>query len=178
MNKPEKEHWLKGPNQIRKFKATNDLVLAIPCLLLSAFLDDALDYWPARICISLGVFLILRAGHIWFRPSFTSQSNEMHASDSNATGYPTPDHIAAHKRSSIHRAEVLASEICGCFHCRATFPPTEIEDWVDERPMGDGNSSHGETALCPKCGIDSVIGSASGFPITPDLLRRMNAHWF
>ena len=35
-----------------------------------------------------------------------------------------------------------------------------------------------QTALCPKCEIDSVIGSASEFPITKDFLERMHAHWF
>jgi hypothetical protein len=49
------------------------------------------------------------------------------------------------------------------------FPPTEIKEWCD-----DGN-----TAICPRCGIDSVIGDASGFPITsPDFLARMNHYWF
>ena len=33
-------------------------------------------------------------------------------------------------------------------------------------------------ALCPACGIDSVLGSASGFPVTPEFLGRMNACWF
>lgn len=28
----------------------------------------------------------------------------------------------AHKRSSRHRAEVLASTTCGCFYCRPHFP--------------------------------------------------------
>jgi hypothetical protein len=37
---------------------------------------------------------------------------------------------------------------------------------------GDG------TALSPECGIDSVIGSASGYPVTLDFLRRMQEHWF
>lgn len=101
----------------------------------------------------------------------------MSAPDSHPTG-SSPELIAAHERSSLHRAEVLASDICGCFYCQATFPPTEIKDWVEERPNGGGISSHGETALCPSCGIDSVIGSASGFPITPDLLQRMKGHWF
>lgn len=101
----------------------------------------------------------------------------MTASDPNPTG-SSPDQIAAHKRSSLHRSEVLSSEICGCFYCQATFPPAEIEDWVDERPTDEGISVPGVTALCPKCGIDSVIGSASGLPITPDFLQRMNAHWF
>ena len=55
------------------------------------------------------------------------------------------------------------------FICLAEFEPEAIADWVDES---------GVTALCPKCGIDSVIGSASGFPITRDFLEQMRKHWF
>jgi hypothetical protein len=79
---------------------------------------------------------------------------------------------AAHKHSSRHREEILSSEICGCFHCKQTFLPSEIEDWTDEIGADD------VTALCPKCGIDSVIGSASGFPLTKDFLQEMHQHWF
>lgn len=69
---------------------------------------------------------------------------------------------------------MLASGVCGCFCCLRTFPPAEIEEWVDEDPR----TGIGRTALCPHCGIDSVIGSASGFAITPELLQRMQAYWF
>jgi hypothetical protein len=72
------------------------------------------------------------------------------------------DIIAAHKHSIHHREEVLSSDPCGCFYCLAVFPPSEILEWVDEI------ESIGQTALCPKCGIDSVIGSNSGYPIEPD----------
>jgi len=35
------------------------------------------------------------------------------------------------------------------------------------------------TALCPHCGIDSVIGSASGYPVSePQFLKAMHDHWF
>jgi hypothetical protein len=85
--------------------------------------------------------------------------------------------IAAHKHCSRHREEVLASECCGCFTCRAVFSPSEILDWVDEDPSGEGISSQGATALCPRCGIDSVIGSLSGYPITTEFLEQMNKHW-
>jgi hypothetical protein len=34
------------------------------------------------------------------------------------------------------------------------------------------------TADCPRCGIDAVIGSASGFPITSEFLSSMNGRWF
>ncbi len=34
------------------------------------------------------------------------------------------------------------------------------------------------TALCPYCGIDSVLGDNEGFPITQEFLRTMNNEWF
>lgn len=85
-----------------------------------------------------------------------------------------PDHIRAHTHSIRHREEILASEVCGCFYCLATFPPPEIEEWVDVNEA----SPEGDTALCPRCGIDSVIGSESGYPITPEFLSTMRQHWF
>lgn len=30
----------------------------------------------------------------------------------------------------------------------------------------------------PRCGIDSVIGSAAGFPLTKEFLFQMHARWF
>lgn len=82
---------------------------------------------------------------------------------------------AAHDRSSRHRAEVLTSVICGCFYCRSTFEPGDIGEWVDAVDDGDGL---GQTALCPHCGVDSVLGSQSGYPITPEFLATMHQYWF
>ena len=78
----------------------------------------------------------------------------------------------AHTHSIRHRAEVLASEMCGCFYCCSTFPPGRVEEWVDTI---DGE---GQTALCPQCGIDSVIGDRSGFSISEVFLGRMKKYWF
>ncbi len=79
-----------------------------------------------------------------------------------------PDHIEAHKYSSRHRHSLMKSDLSGCFYCLAIFNPSKIVDWTDE----------GTTALCPKCGIDSVIGSASGFPIQTEFLKSMQRYWF
>ena len=80
----------------------------------------------------------------------------------------------AHQHSFKNREEIVKSELCGCFYCEAVFAPSEIEDWVDE----DKNNI-GQTALCPKCGIDSVIGSKSGFPVNEKVfLREMHKYWF
>jgi hypothetical protein len=80
---------------------------------------------------------------------------------------------AAHKHSNFHKKEILKSDICGCFYCKKTFLPTEIRGWCDESNL------KGSTALCPKCGIDSVLGSKSGYPVGDvEFLKEMNDHWF
>jgi hypothetical protein len=79
----------------------------------------------------------------------------------------------AHKASIFHQNQIWQSEVCGCFYCISTFTPDKIEDWADE------NDHRGATALCPKCRIDSILGSASGFPVTEnDFLIQMNKYWF
>ena len=84
-----------------------------------------------------------------------------------------PSYITAHKHSSHHRQEILESEQGGCFYCLAVFPPSAIEEWVDT-----DEHEVGQTALCPQCGIDAVIGSKSGYPITKAFLQAMEEHWF
>ena len=81
---------------------------------------------------------------------------------------PSNPVAAAHKHSSNHRDDIEKSDQCGCFYCLEIFSPTEILDWVDD----------GSCALCPRCGIDSVIGEKSGYLITREFLRKMNDYWF
>lgn len=76
--------------------------------------------------------------------------------------------VAAHKHSSRHRAEIEASTRCGCFFCFRTYPSTDIRAWTDAN----------QTALCPRCGVDSVIGSASKHRLDDAFLRGMHAHFF
>src|SRR5690242_9430689 len=82
---------------------------------------------------------------------------------------------AAHAHCALHRAEVERSEVCGCFYCEAIYPPSEIAQWIQDRNVV--RNATGETAICPRCGIDSVIGSASGYPIDSAFLKQMHARW-
>lgn len=86
----------------------------------------------------------------------------------------------AHAHSANHRLELEASLLCGCFHCLSIFAPAAIDEWIDSPPDApdDGAQDDGTTALCPRCGIDSVIGSASGYPITVEFLGAMRRVWF
>ena len=87
----------------------------------------------------------------------------------------TPDIIRAHRHSSHHRDEILASDQCGCFCCSRVFPPGEIQFWTDYL---SNENAIGQTATCPYCGVDSVIGSESGYPVTKSFLQQMKEHWF
>ena len=79
------------------------------------------------------------------------------------------DIIVAHKFSSNHKEELQKDKLCGCFYCLKIFDPKEIKFWIK-----DTNG----TALCPYCGIDSVIGAHSGFPVTTEFLSEMRKYWF
>jgi len=87
----------------------------------------------------------------------------------------------AHARSSRHRSELEASDACACFYCCETFLPSEISEWIEDHwkdgvPMEAADKG---TAICPHCGIDSVLGSASGLPVSdPAFLRAMHDFWF
>ena len=76
---------------------------------------------------------------------------------------------AAHDHCTNNKKELEHSKKCGCFHCLAVFSPKKIDRWIDSRA---------DTALCPFCGIDAVIGDASGYLVTKAFLKVMHDYWF
>ncbi len=73
-----------------------------------------------------------------------------------------------HKYSNNHREELSHDKKSGCFYCLKIFSPKKIKRWIDNN----------QTALCPYCDIDSIIGESSGFPITKSFLKQMHKYWF
>ena len=53
------------------------------------------------------------------------------------------------KLSTNNRETIKDDTHCGCYFCLSTFKGSDIEEWTDE----EGSY----TALCPHCGIDSVL---------------------
>jgi hypothetical protein len=74
----------------------------------------------------------------------------------------------AHRHAMRNRGELEKSKACGCFYCERVFSPAGITEWIDD----------GETAMCPYCGIDAVLASASGFELSKKFLHRMCERWF
>jgi hypothetical protein len=90
------------------------------------------------------------------------------------------DLLAAHRHTTNNRAEVEASSQCGCCYCMQTYRPDEIVAWsgLDVSSFDDPQTLNAGTALCPRCGSESVIGDASGYEIGPPFLTRMHDAWF
>jgi hypothetical protein len=88
-------------------------------------------------------------------------------------GPQTEDYLkTAHQFAAANEDQLKKSKLAGCFHCLQIFKADEI-DW--------GNSlidRGGRTAQCPYCGIDSIIGDASGFPLQAATLQQMRVRWF
>jgi hypothetical protein len=62
-----------------------------------------------------------------------------------------------------NKDDINRSQTVGCYHCLAVFESKDIKEYTDE----------GETVLCPKCGIDSVLPE-----IDQDILKKINLFFF
>ena len=78
--------------------------------------------------------------------------------------------LQAHKQSYANKNRIRSAKVCGCFCCMKMFAPDLVVDWSLDTPD--------ETAICPYCGIDSVIGDNEGFPLTETFLKTMYEEWF
>lgn len=80
-------------------------------------------------------------------------------------------YLKAHKASFKNMKDLKNDTLCGCFYCLEIYNPKEIVEFVEE--------DNGEkTAICPYCGVDSVLGKSSGYPINKQFLGMMFKQWF
>jgi hypothetical protein len=74
----------------------------------------------------------------------------------------------AHHHCTSNETALAISNLAGCFYCCQIFPAAQVTEFLEIE----------QTAICPKCGIDSVIGDVSGLAITAMFLERMHDYWF
>ena len=74
----------------------------------------------------------------------------------------------ASQYSKNNKEQIEVSVQAGCYYCLSIFAPKEIYEYCDS----------GTTVLCPKCRIDSVIGSNSGYSIDLSTLKKLHEYWF
>lgn len=74
-----------------------------------------------------------------------------------------------HRKSFLNWASVEKSSFCGCFYCLSMFPAEEAVKLEE----GEGNAC----ALCPRCGVDSVLGDVE-VALTSELLHELHSFAF
>ncbi|MCL4488985.1 MAG: hypothetical protein M1570_12760 [Chloroflexi bacterium] len=84
------------------------------------------------------------------------------------------DFLFVNEHVAHNRKEVAASETCGCIFCLGIFSPEDM--WEDERayPRATDLRAKLDYVRCPRCDMDMVIGSASGYPITAGLPEQLH----
>src|SRR4051812_49015519 len=80
--------------------------------------------------------------------------------------------------SGHHRELMERSERAGCFHCQKIFSPVEIVAWIEGRQLETNNLEDGVSALCPRCGVNTVLPSAADIVLDRSLLAAMRYHYF
>lgn len=75
-----------------------------------------------------------------------------------------------HQLSIYNEDRLKSSHRAGCFSCKIILQINEIKDWVDNPPN--------RTALCPHCGIDSVLAEERDLELSGALLEAMHEYFF
>ena len=73
-----------------------------------------------------------------------------------------------HTYSVHNRDRIAVSSKCYCFHCKAIMESREILRFAD----------NGQTAICPKCSIDSILPDSIDEPLDKTIIVEMNEYWF
>lgn len=115
---------------------------------------------------------------IWVNPKdyigrmsqrWQDEALRIYMSSSNKTNIDwEKDPVRAHVCCTHNRKELEKSSKCGCFYCLKIYDSKEIVNWTDG----------GSTAVCPYCGVDSVLYENSFYPVTEEFLKAMKKRWF
>ena len=92
-----------------------------------------------------------------------------------------PELEIVHKFSYLNRDSIEKEAVlCGCFYCCEIFLPDKIVEWCDKSIKRGGDGIRERTALCPFCGIDSVLSwfPESHYPVDKNFLDMMSAYFF
>jgi len=88
--------------------------------------------------------------------------------NNNFENHPERDYIKAHEHCTNNKKSLKKDKKCGCFFCLSIYNPAEITEWLPNE----------NTALCPYCGVDSVIPESSGYKLDKFSLKIMHDFWF
>lgn len=72
------------------------------------------------------------------------------------------------KYATSNREKLKVSKNAACYYCMEVYLASEVIEFCDSET----------TALCPKCGIDSVLPDDSPYEFKIGDLKELNHFWF
>ena len=99
------------------------------------------------------------------------------------TVYTKKDWEKASDLTMFNRDIISKSDDAACYSCMRVFKASDVCEFIDDGVF-DSDSTRDHitqdiTALCPCCGIDAVLGDATGLPIhNLEYLQTMHAFGF
>ena len=72
----------------------------------------------------------------------------------------------AMKFAISNKKAIQESPKAGCYYCKKTYKPSKVVEFLE----------HEEIALCPKCGIDSVLPANSPYEPTNENLAELHQY--
>lgn len=69
--------------------------------------------------------------------------------------------------ATSNKKNLMNSNKAGCYYCRKIYPAAEVKEFLETE----------DTALCPKCGIDSVLPD-SVCDLSIETLKELHQFWF
>ncbi len=74
------------------------------------------------------------------------------------------------KHTKDNEIDILRSKKCSCLFCRQSYDARKVSEWNNEEKR--------ISAICPECGMDTVVGDASGFNLDHDTLKAINQAYY
>lgn len=82
------------------------------------------------------------------------------------------------KFNKKHKEDLKNSVFAGCYYCCIIFSADSVEEWVSSySKRGEHHLAVKDCAICPNCGIDSVLPD-SKVSLTTEMLKEMCQYWF
>lgn len=73
-----------------------------------------------------------------------------------------------HQYCTNNKKLISKANKCYCFFCMKEMKSEEIVDYLSVE----------ETAICPYCGIDSIIPDSINDEVNITIIKEMNKYWF
>ena len=67
-----------------------------------------------------------------------------------------------------NRKMIEQSSLVGCYSCCKIFDSKDVKEYTDRN----------ETALCPHCNVDCLVGNQCGFVLEESILIKARQYWF